>query len=153
MKKYILNIIIFIFISSCGYVPIYSVNNNKVNFEIGKVNITGDRDLNQNIINQLKNLKTKKKSNPKIYNLTINTNVKKIITSKDSKGNPITYKMISTVNLTTIKEGKEYNLAVESVENYNDISSKFELESFEKNLKNNNASKINQEIIIYLTTL
>ena len=153
MKKFILNIIIFIFISGCGYVPIYSVNNNKVNFEIGKVNITGDRDLNQNIINQLKNLKTKKINNPIIYNLTINTAVKKIITSKDSKGNPITYKMISTVNLTTIKEGKEYNLTVESVENYNDISSKFELETFERNLKKNSASKIIQEIIVYLITL
>ena len=51
MKKFILNIIIFIFISSCGYVPIYSIKNT-VNFEIGKVNITGDRDLNQNIILQ-----------------------------------------------------------------------------------------------------
>ena len=153
MKKFILNIIIFIFISSCGYLPIYSVSNNKVNFEIGKVNITGDRDLNQNIINQLKNLKTKKASNPIIYNLTIDTKVKKIITSKDSKGNPITYKMISTVNLATIKEGKEYNLTVESVENYNDISSKFELETFERNLKKNSASKIIQEIIVYLITL
>ena len=152
MKKFILNIIIFIFISSCGYVPIYSVNNNKVNFEIGKVNITGDRDLNQNIINQIKNLKTKK-NNPIIYNLSINTTVKKIITSKDSKGNPITYKMISTVTLTTIKEGKEYNLTVETVENYNDISSKFELENFERNLKKNSASKIIQEIILYLITL
>ena len=153
MKKFILNIIIFIFISSCGYLPIYSVSNNKVNFEIGKVNITGDRDLNQNIINQLKNLKTKKASNPIIYNLTIDTKVKKIITSKDSKGNPITYKMISTVNLTTIKEGKEYNLTAESIENYNDISSKFELETFERNLKKNSASKIIQEIILYLITL
>ena len=61
--------------------------------------------------------------------------------------------MISTVNLTTIKEGKEYNLTVESVEKYNDISSKFELESFEKNLKKNSASKITQEITVYLITL
>ena len=153
MKKFILNIIIFIFISGCGYVPIYSVNNNKVNFEIGKVNITGDRDLNQNIINQLKNLKTKKGSNAIKYNLTINTNIEKIITSKDSKGNPKTYKTISTINLETIKEGKVYDIELESVENYNDISSKFELENFEKNLKKNIASKITREIILYLITL
>ena len=153
MKKFILNIIIIIFISGCGYVPIYSVNNNKVNFEIGEVNITGDRDLNQNIINQLKNLKTKKESNSIKYNLTINTNIEKIVTSKDSKGNPKTYKIISTVNLSTVKDGKEYNLAIESVENYNDISSKFELETFERNLKKNSASKITQEIILYLITL
>ena len=152
MKKFILNFIILIFIASCGYTPLYSIKNN-INFEIGKVNITGDRDLNQNIINQIKNLKTKRKNNPIIYNLSINTTVKKIITSKDSKGNPITYKMISTVTLTTIKEGKEYNLTVESVENYNDISSKFELETFERNLKKNSASKIIQEIIVYLITL
>ena len=61
MKKFILNIIIFIFITNCGYAPLYSSKNN-VKFKIGKINITGDRDLNQNIINQLKNLKTKKKT-------------------------------------------------------------------------------------------
>ena len=153
MKKFILNIIIFIFISSCGYVPIYSVNNNKVNFEIGKVNITGDRDLNQNIVNQLKNVKSKAGNNNRIYNLTIETGIEIIVTSKDSKGNPKTYKMISTINLKTIKEGKKYNIELESVENYNDISSKFELENFEKNLKKNSASKITQEIILYLITL
>ena len=61
--------------------------------------------------------------------------------------------MISTINLTTIKDEKEYNMQLESVENYNDISSKFELENFEKNLKKNSASKITQEIIVYLNTL
>ena len=152
MKKFILNFIIFIFINGCGYVPLYSIDN-KVNFNIGKIIITGDRDLNQNIVNQLKNLKSKKENNAKIYNLTIKTGIEKIITSKDSKGNPKTYKMISIVNLTTIKDGKEYNLGLETVENYNDISSKFELESFERNLKKNSASKITQEIIVYLITL
>ena len=153
MKTFILNIIIFIFISSCGYVPIYGVDNNKVNFEIGRININGDRDLNQNIIYQLKNVKSITENNVIIYNLTIDTKIKKIVTSKDSKGNPKTYKMISSINLKTDKDGKKYNLELESVENYNDISSKFELENFERNLKKNSALKISQEIIIYLTTL
>ena len=153
MKKFILNFIIFVFVTNCGYSPLYSVKNNNINFKIGKINIAGDRDLNQNIVNQLKNVKSKDKNNNRIYNLTINTGIEKIVTSKDSKGNPKTYKMISTINLKTIKEGKEYSIELESVENYNDISSKFELENFEKNLKKNSASKITQEIILYLTTL
>ena len=152
MKKFILNLIIFIFITNCGYTPLYSFKN-RINFKIGKINITGDRDLNQNIIYQLKNVKSITENNVIIYNLTIDTKIKKIVTSKDSKGNPKTYKMISTTNLTTVKDGKEYSVRVESIENYNDISSKFELENFEKNLKKNSASKITQEIITYLTTL
>ena len=152
MKKFILNLIIFIFITNCGYAPLYSLKN-RVNFKIGKINITGDRDLNQNIIYQLKNVKSITENNVIIYNLTIDTKIKKIVTSKDSKGNPKTYKMISTTNLTTVKDGKEYSVRVESIENYNDISSKFELENFERNLKKNSALKITQEIIIYLTTL
>ena len=152
MKKFILNFIIFIFITNCGYAPLYSIKNN-VNFKIGKINITGDRDLNQNIINQLKNIKSKKENNAIIFNLTIDTKIEKIVTSKDSKGNPKTYKMISTANITTVKDGKKYSDEIKSIENYNSISSKFELESFERNLKKNNASKITQEIIIYLTTL
>ena len=153
MKKFILNLIIFIFITGCGYSPLYSVKNNNINFKIGKINITGDRDLNRNIVNQLKNVKSKNQNNNRIYNLTIDTGIEKIVTSKDSKGNPKTYKMISTINLTTIKDGKKYDIDLESVENYNDISSKFELENFEKNLKKNSASKITQEIILYLITL
>ena len=144
---------IFIFISGCGYVPIYSVKSKNINFEIGKIDITGDRDLNQSIINQLKNLKINKNSDSRIYNLTINSEVEKIITSKDSKGNPKTYKMLSTVNLNTVIDGKEYSLGTEAIENYNDISSKFELESFERNLKRNSASKITQEIIVFLSTI
>ena len=153
MKKFILNIIIFIFISGCGYVPIYGISNNKINFEIGRININGDRDLNQNIINQLKNLKIKKESNYRIYDLTITSRIEKIVTSKDSKGNPKTYKMTSYVDITTAKDGKVYAFSVGSDENYNDISSKFELESFERNLKRNSASKITREIILYLITL
>ena len=153
MKKFILSLIIFIFITNCGYSPLYSVKNRNINFEIGKINITGDRDLNQNIVNQLRNVKPNNKNNNIIYNLTIDTGIEIIVTSKDSKGNPKTYKMISTINLKTIKEGKKYNIELESVENYNDISSKFELETFERNLKINSASKITQEIIVYLTTL
>ena len=45
MKKFILNIIIFIFISSCGYVPIYSIKNT-VNFEIGKVDLRFKKQYN-----------------------------------------------------------------------------------------------------------
>ena len=153
MKKFILNFIIFVFITNCGYSPLYSVKNDNINFKIGKINITGDRDLNQNIVNQLKNVKSKDENNNRIYNLTIETIIETIVTSKDSKGNPKTYKMISTINLKTIKEGKKYNIELKSVENYNDISSKFELENFEKNLKKNSASKITQEIILYLITL
>ena len=153
MKKFILNFIIFFFITNCGYAPLYSVKNNNVNFKIGKINITGDRDLNQNIVDQLKNVKSKDENNNRIYNLTIETIIETIVTSKDSKGNPKTYKMISSINLKTSKEGKEYNIELESVDNYNDISSKFELENFERNLKKNSASKITQEIILYLITL
>ena len=153
MKKFILSFIIFVFVTNCGYSPLYSVKNNNINFKIGKINIAGDRDLNQNIVNQLKNVKSKDKNNNRIYNLTINTGIEKIVTSKDSKGNPKTYKMISSINLKTSKEGKEYNIELESVDNYNDISSKFELENFERNLKKNSASKITQEIILYLITL
>ena len=153
MKKFILNFIIIVFITNCGYTPLYSVKNNNINFKIGKINIAGDRDLNQNIVNQLKNVKSKDENNNRIYNLTIETRIETIVTSKDSRGNPKTYKMISSINLKTSKEGKEYNIELESVDNYNDISSKFELENFERNLKKNSASKITQEIILYLITL
>ena len=45
IKKNILIISLIFFLTSCGFTPIYSKNNN-VNFSIEQVNFTGDRELN-----------------------------------------------------------------------------------------------------------
>ena len=153
MKKFILNFIIFILITNCGYIPLYSINNNKAYFEIRTISASGNEEINKNIKNNLRNLKSKNKNYEKIYDITISTNVEKIISSKDSKGNAKSYKMIVNTNLQAKIGEKEYQSKFETVEIYNDISSKFELENFEKNLKNNLALQITREIIIYLSTI
>ena len=45
IKKNILIISLLIFLSNCGFTPIY-LNNKNINFSIEQVNYTGDRELN-----------------------------------------------------------------------------------------------------------
>ena len=63
IKKNILIISLLIFLSNCGFTPIY-LNNKNVNFSIKQVNYTGDRELNnflKTILNQYKNEKVDNK--------------------------------------------------------------------------------------------
>ena len=62
IKKKII-ILIFMFLNSCGFTPIY-LNNKNINFSIEQVNYTGDRELNnflKTILNQYKNEKVDNK--------------------------------------------------------------------------------------------
>jgi len=43
---------ILLFLSSCGYQPIY-INKNLENFEFQEINLVGEKDINNKIINSL----------------------------------------------------------------------------------------------------
>ena len=78
MKKiiFINFFILLIFITSCGYTPIFS--NKNINFTIADIELTGNNKLNKILNNKLniyKNLNSEKK-----YYLKINTDVNKKIT-------------------------------------------------------------------------
>ena len=76
MNKFFKLITIFIFISSCGYQPLYTSKNN-LDFSIGKIETKGDKKLNKDLKNELKFYSSKDSKN--IYDLIIMTELKKNI--------------------------------------------------------------------------
>ena len=152
MKIYKLNFLIlfFFFIVSCGYQPLYS--NKTANFYIYKINSFGDEKINKALINKLELYKDKN-SNKKIE-LEINSKINKTTTSKDTKGNPKTFRIEIISQIKVIKEEKiNLDKIFSKSTNYNNSSKKFELKQYEENLKINLIDKISEDIIGYLQTL
>ena len=152
MKIFKLNYLIlsFFFIVSCGYQPLYS--NKETNFYIYKINSFGDKIINKALINRLE-IHKDKNSNNKIE-LEINSKINKTTTSKDTKGNPKTFR-IEIISQIKVIEGEKINLdkIFTKSSNYNNSSKKFELKQYEENIKINLIDKISQDIVGYLQTL
>ena len=152
MKIYKLNYLIlsFFFIVSCGYQPLYS--NKTANFYIYKINSFGDEKINKALINKLELYKDK--NNNKKIELEINSKINKTTTSKDTKGNPKTFRIEIISQIKVIKEEKiNLDKIFSKSTNYNNSSKKFELNQYEENLKINLIDKISEDIVSYLQTL
>ena len=136
-------LLFFLFLlSSCAYEPILNNKNYKFSINVDKIN--GDQKINSIIVNNFNNLKGKEK----IYDLNISSTKEKNITSKDSKGDPSIFELRINVNYSVKKDGKTL---IESKINrkatYNNITDKFELENYEKNIINNLSTNISDKII------
>jgi len=152
IKMYKLNyfILSFFFIVSCGYQPLYS--NKAANFYIYKINSFGNEKVNKALINRLEIYKDK--NNEKKIKLEISSKINKTTTSKDTKGNPKTFR-IEIISQIKAIEGEKINLdkIFSKSSNYNNSSKKFELRQYEENLKINLIDKISEDIVSYLQTL
>ena len=152
IKKIFFISFIIIFISGCGYTPIYS--NKDQNFKLGKIETLGNTKLNKVIVRNINNFTGKNSNTNKIFNLEIETNFKKNITSKDTKGNPKTFTIKIVTKLIVNKD--EINSLEKSFSyssTYHTLSSEFELNKYEKTIEKTLISKISQKIIVYLQTL
>ena len=151
IKKNLIKILILLFfLSSCGYSPIFSKKNS--NFSIYELSASGNNKLNKIINSKLNNYKGS--DSAKKYSLTIETNLNKEISSKDSKGNPKSYR----INLVTNIIVKDLNGAIKNKSfsksvDYNNRSDKSDLKKYENETSKNLADKISDEIIIYLQSI
>ena len=143
-------LIILFFVSSCGYSPIFSNKNS--NFSIYELSASGNNKLNKIISSRLNNYKGT--DSAKKYSITIETNLNKEVSSKDSKGNPKSYRinMLSNIlvkDLNGVIKNKSFSKSVD----YNNRSDKSDLKKYENETSKNLADKISDEIIIYLQSI
>ena len=142
MNKIINYIFFLLLLSSCAYKPI--LNNKNYGFSINVDKINGNQKINSIIIKNFYNLKEKEKK----YDLTMSSNKEKNIISKDSKGDPSIFELLINVNYSVKKDGK--TLIVNKINRkttYNNITDKFELENYEKNIIHHLSRSISDKII------
>ena len=146
MKKILL--IIILFTSACGYNPIY-LNKNLDNFKFLTVTLNGDKEINRKIVSAL-SIK-EDKSNLNNENLILDSSFKIEETSKNSKGQVTSYRSTITVKFT-IKENNEIKNNKEFRDSfaYGNRENKFDLVTYQDEVKNNLTNKIIEEIIFYM---
>ena len=149
MKKYYLFIILLLF-TQCDYKPIYSQNNQ--NFGIKIIEFNKNRS-NKILATRLKNY-SYKKDNLFLYELKLLTSENKLILSKDTKGDPLLLGLKINLKIEVYEKDKlitkkEYNEQF----NYQNLSKKFELNSYESEIRLNIYDKIISKILIDLANL
>ena len=153
MEKKIFTFILLIFLSSCGYEAIYSVKNTKnYDFSISKLSFIGDREINLKIKQKLNNYTQEIKDINFILKITSTS--EKIILAKDVAGDSTNFKIETIVNIDVFNKDKlKSNFIITETFSYDNNSNKFELKSYEKEIKKNLADTIAEKLIFKLANI
>ena len=153
MEKRIFTFILLLFLSSCGYEAIHSKKNKEnYDFSISELKFIGDRDVNLKIKEKLNNYTLIKKD--KNFILKISSGLEKLILVKNDAGDATNFKTEITVNIDIFNNTKfKSNIVIIESFNYNNNNNKFELKSYEKEIKNNLANTISEKLIFKLSKM
>ena len=147
-KKILMLVCIFNFLSSCEYKPIYSISN-KSNYQIIVTNLSGDKKLNQYIIQNLK--RNSQKNSNEIISIKISSEYSKKILAKNTLGSTTDYQARAITKFEINKNENVEKLEVSEKFNYQKISDSYEEKSYEQTIKRNLASSITQKLIMRLS--
>ena len=153
MQKKIFTLLLFLFLSSCGYEAIYSKKNSKnYDFFISKLNFAGDRDINLRMKERLNNYTFNEKN--KNFVLKISNSSMKEVAAKNTLGDAVTFKntIVTNIEVSMNSEFKNSFVIIESFI-YNNNSNRFNLKKYEKEIKNNLAETITDKLILKLSNI
>ena len=147
MKKISLFILI-LFISHCGYTPIYNIHN-KTKIKINILSTQGDKKINNLLVSDIK--KISRNDFEKEFDVKINTNFNKLIIAKDTKGVATDYqlKVISTFEI--IKNNKNEIISFQEQINIKNNTNLFEQKKYENSIKITFAKSITDKLLEKLT--
>lgn len=148
MKK--INLIIFLFLISCGYTPINKLIDK--NYSISEFEINGNNQVNTIIRKDF--IKYKDTNFEKQFQIKLSSQIVKATNSKNETGTNSNLSIKIIVDLEILENNssiKDLNF-VELI-NYNSLDNKFELKQYEKILIKNLTSKILEKIHINLSTI
>ena len=147
-NSFFLFFLLFLFLSNCGYKPIYSTKN--LNFAIGNIekNNTYLNNKFAKSINSLKNRESDKR-----IDIKIESDKKIKIKSKDSKGNALVFELEIYLKLTTFNiENETEKLLLRKI-TFNNSDDKFKLKQYENELEDILINEIVEDLINYLSNI
>ena len=149
MKRYYLIIILLLF-TQCDYKPIYSQNNQNFGIKIIEFN---ENKSNKILATRLKNY-SYEKDNIISYELKLLSSENKLILSKDTKGDPLQLGLKINLKIEVYEKDKLITKKEYSEQfNYQNLSKKFELNSYEDEIRINIYDKMISKILIDLANL
>lgn len=144
----LINLLLF---SSCGYKVLNNIDD--VNFKIIRLDLSGNKEINYILKRNLTRFINQENSE-RYLEVSLNSELKKSVTSKDSEGRDASFSLKINVNIEVI-ENKIIISNLNFTENvdYNNLSSQFELKKYEKVLIKDLTDQINLNINNLLKTL
>jgi len=153
MKKIFFYLCFFSIFGCAGYEPLFSTKN--LSFYIEDIKNVNDDNITKKISKNIENNKLKG-DNKIVYLLEIESGIINNISSKNSKGNPLTYNMILDVEVKVFNRNTKFlinTLRFNKSFSYNNQENKFNLNEYKKTIIENLTNKISQEILISLQSL
>ena len=149
MLKTTFTLILFLFLTSCGYKAIHSKkNNSSYDFSISELSFIGDRNINLRIKEKLNNYTLNKKD--KDFILNIESDVEKKILSKDASGKITNFKITIKIKVEVLDKN---NLEITENFNYNNIDNKFNLRTYENQVIRDLANTAVDKLIFKLSNI
>ena len=148
MKKKILYLFAFFLFCSCGFAPLYTLNN--IDYEINITQVSGDNIINTAMINEIKRIS--KPNSKKKFEIKINSNYEKKIISKDLKGSASDYQLIATVNIQIVENDYVKSITFQEKQNIKKSSDSFDQINYENTIKENFAASFVRKLNLELST-
>ena len=148
IKKIFLFLLIIMFLSSCGYKPIYSSKN--LNFAIGNIE-KSNTALNNDFAKKIYSLGNKENSNK--INFKIESSKTIAIKSKDAKGDALVFEMQIILKILNINGDKNKNQTFTKKITFKNSDDKFKLKQYEKELEKILITNIAKDLINFFSKI
>ena len=148
MVKYLKFFFIFLFLYSCGYTPIYKVNQ-KSNFGLDAIIFSGDKKIGRKIEKNLRKFRNNQTDNIFDANF-VSSKIREVVT-KDKKGDPSSFKLIIKVKLNLISKTNKKTLKKNFIREvtFDSMDNKFELDQYASNIEKNIIFNILEDMNIF----
>ncbi len=150
LKKFINLFFVFIFISSCGYTPIYS-NLDQNKFTLIIKNVEGDTSVNNLIETQL--FKYQKNNSDNSYEIDIKSEYNKAILSKSATGAVTNYRLTINSSFSIKNENILKTITISESLDMKKEGSLFEEQNYEKLIKKDLVNLITKKLIFEIAKI
>ena len=153
MQKKIFSFLFLFLLSSCGYEATYSKKKLlNYDFSISEINFTGDREVNVKMKEKLNNYIINKKN--KSFRVDILSIATKAVSAKNISGDATNFKSTVSIKVNLVMNNRlKNNFIIKESFNYNNSSNKFNLKTYEKDIKNNLTETITEKLIFRLSNI
>ena len=149
MKK--IFIVFLLILTSCGYQPLYKTDQNIKSLNISEVIYSGDQKINDVIYQKLPIILVK--NDESLNKLSLESKKEIKITSKNSKGQALSYRTIIKVKILLLNSDGDIldQKIVQKNFSYNDDENKFKFKEYQDKIEKNLIDTIVEDVIIHLT--
>jgi len=149
MKK--IFIVLLLILASCGYQPLYKTDQNIKNLNISEVIYFGDQKINDVILSKLPFVLVKNDASLNKLSLESKKEIK--ITSKNSKGQALSYRTIIKVKIFILNNNGVIldQKMLQKNFSYNTDENKFKFKEYQDKIEENLINEIIEDIKIHLT--